>query len=67
MKTIEELIVRKIEGAIIGIKNNTKTITDTNVYGFINKLKQYNVHLANELYEKLAETLDTKYTKELSY
>lgn len=57
-KSIEEIVVRKIEGGIRGIENGTKLPEDVNVPMQLKKLQAINDGLYEDLCDKYYATLD---------
>jgi hypothetical protein len=49
----ESLYIRKIEGAIVGIKNNTKDIQSSNIFNLIKGLSKTNKEMAEYFNDKL--------------
>lgn len=53
-----EFLERKTNGAIFGVKQNTKTVTEAEIW--LNKLKAVNPLIAEDYEKKLAAALATR-------
>ena len=64
--SIEELLIKKIEGGIRAIKNGSKSPQTAEIGGSLNKLKQYNEGMHLDLmnnYKKAVEDYNKKNPK----
>ena len=64
--SIEEICIRKIEGAIRGIKFGTKKPSETEVGKYLNKLSQLNEAMYLELFEKYKD-IKSEYDLKMDY
>ena len=56
-KSTEELVVTKVENGIRSIKLGTKKPEDVDIYPYLEKLKNLNAGLYDELSKKYTDTL----------